>query len=85
MECPLKTAPAVERPWLPPQGEWTYEDYLRLFDDGWQYEIIKGELYMVPAPSTFHQEIVGNLGGFISNFIRSGAERIQGSHGRGNG
>jgi Uma2 family endonuclease len=35
---------------------WTYEDYLEL-DDGIRYEIIKGELSMVPAPSLYHQRL----------------------------
>jgi Uma2 family endonuclease len=39
----------------PPQGKWTYEDYCRLPEDGWIYEIIEGELYMSPAPLTIHQ------------------------------
>lgn len=39
----------------------TYDDYRRLPDDGKRYEIIQGELYMTPAPSTIHQAIVGNL------------------------
>ena len=34
----------------PPQGQWTYDDYLRLPDDGRRYEIIKGVLYMANAP-----------------------------------
>jgi Uma2 family endonuclease len=40
----------------PPQGKWTYEDYRRLPDDGWRYEIIEGELYTSPAPDPIHQE-----------------------------
>jgi Uma2 family endonuclease len=47
--------------WPPPQGEWTYEDYLRLPSDGWQYEVIHGRLSMVPAPRPVHQLIVGEL------------------------
>jgi len=39
----------------PKQGQWTYEDYCRLPDDGWIYEVIEGELYMSPAPLTRHQ------------------------------
>ncbi|MBX3001846.1 MAG: Uma2 family endonuclease [Caldilineaceae bacterium] len=45
----------------PPQGEWTYEDYVHLPDDGWKYEVIEGVLYMAPSPNTKHQLIVGNL------------------------
>jgi hypothetical protein len=47
-----KALVAAERPWLPPQGQWTYEEWLRLPDDAWQYQVIKGVLYMVPAPTT---------------------------------
>ncbi len=41
-------------PW-PKQGDWTYEDYLRLPDDGRRYEIIQGVLYVANAPSYDHQ------------------------------
>ncbi|RKY85900.1 Uma2 family endonuclease [candidate division KSB1 bacterium] len=39
----------------------TYDDYLSLPNDGCRYEIIKGELYMSPAPSTDHQSFLLNL------------------------
>ena len=39
----------------PEQGEWTYDDYIRLPDDGRRYEVIGGNLYMSPAPSTKQQ------------------------------
>lgn len=39
----------------PAQGQWRYEDYLRLPDDGKRYEIIDGVLYMANAPSLEHQ------------------------------
>ncbi|HET6528610.1 MAG TPA: Uma2 family endonuclease [Balneolaceae bacterium] len=39
----------------------TYDDYRTLPDDGKRYEIIGGELYMTPAPTTYHQRILGNL------------------------
>ncbi|MEW5989005.1 MAG: Uma2 family endonuclease [Chloroflexota bacterium] len=45
----------------PAQGQWTYEDYLRLPDDGRRYEIIEGVLY-VAGPSSFqHQFVVAEL------------------------
>ena len=47
--------------WPPPQGEWTYEDYARLPDNGFRYEVIRGELHMSPAPSINHQRTVGTL------------------------
>lgn len=39
----------------PPQGQWTYADYAALPNDGYRYELIKGTLYMAPAPGTAHQ------------------------------
>ena len=58
------------RDWPPPQGEWTYEDWLRLPDDGWQYEVIKGVLYMVPAPSPGHQRAARDLEYAMWQFAR---------------
>ncbi len=52
----------------PPQGKWTYEDYCRLPEDGWTYEIIEGELFMSPAPLTRHQRCKGNLFAALWNF-----------------
>jgi Uma2 family endonuclease len=62
VDVALEGSVAVEEcAWPPPQGEWTYQDYLRLPSDGMQYEIIKGVLYMVPAPTTEHQRASRNL------------------------
>jgi len=47
-------APAPAEAW-PEQGRWTYEDWLRLPDDGWRYEVLDGELHMTPPPSIEHQ------------------------------
>src|SRR6185436_19573018 len=46
------------RSW-PAQGRWTYEDYLRLPDDGNRYEVIRGVLYVTAAPFVRHQLVVG--------------------------
>lgn len=63
MAVTIQTAPQAvgAATWPPPQGEWTYEDYLRLPTDGWQYEVIHGKLSVVPAPRPVHQLIVGEL------------------------
>ena len=42
----------------PRQGEWTYEDYARLPDDGRRYEVIGGNLHVRPAPRTNHQDVI---------------------------
>ncbi len=46
----------------PEQGLWTYDDLLRLPDDGKRYEIIQGMLHEVaPSPLRGHQSVVFNL------------------------
>jgi Uma2 family endonuclease len=45
----------------PEQGQWTFGDWLRLPDDSFRYEIIEGELYVSPPPSTNHQVAVSSL------------------------
>ena len=62
---------AKEREWPPPQEEWTYEDYRRLPDDGWRYEVIKGRLYMAPPPSERHQRASMRLSVGFDNFVES--------------
>lgn len=58
-----------ERSWPPPQGQWTYEDWLKLPDDGWRYEVIKGVLHMTPAPKPRHQRVSRRLQRAIEDFI----------------
>jgi Uma2 family endonuclease len=41
-------------------GGWTYERYYALQDEQ-RYEVINGELLLVPGPGTFHQSLVGEL------------------------
>lgn len=53
----------------PAQGSWTYEDYLRLPEDGQRYEVIRGFLYVSPAPSFVHQYTVWTLGRLLGNFV----------------
>ena len=46
---------------FPPQGRWTYEDYLRLPDDGRRYEVLRGVLYVTAAPNPLHQFALRNI------------------------
>ena len=41
--------------------QWTYEDYLAFPEDGKRYEIIEGDCFMSPAPTTKHQRISRRL------------------------
>jgi len=47
---------------------YTYADYLKIDDDN-QYELIGGKLILVPAPRTFHQELVGKIFRRIAEFV----------------
>ena len=53
----------------PAQGEWTYQDYLKLPDDGRRYEIIEGVLYVTNAPDIDHQFTVSELSRQMGNFV----------------
>lgn len=46
----------------PPDGAWTYDDYARLPDNGFRYEVIDGELVKSPAPLMGHQLISAGRG-----------------------
>jgi Uma2 family endonuclease len=65
---PTLTLPATEKSW-PDQGEWTYDDYLNLPDDGRIYEIIAGVLYVTNAPDIDHQFTVAELLRQLANHV----------------
>jgi Uma2 family endonuclease len=50
--------------------KFTYEDYLNLPDDGKRYQVIEGELFMVPAPIPYHQDILGKLFVLLNDFVK---------------
>ena len=54
---------------LPVQGQWTYDDYARLPDDGKRYEVIRGELYMSAAPRPMHQRVITRLAFFLEGYV----------------
>ncbi len=54
----------------PRQGEWTYDAYASLPDDGQRYEIIDGVLlYMAPAPTPPHQKVLGRIYRYFTTYI----------------
>jgi Uma2 family endonuclease len=57
-----------EHAW-PAQGDWTYEDYLRLPEDGNRYEVIRGFLYGTAAPYPLHQYVSSRLSLLVGGFI----------------
>jgi len=52
-----------------PHARVTYQDYLQLPDDQ-RYEVLEGELRMVPAPGMLHQRILSNLHYLMRNAIQ---------------
>lgn len=54
----------------PAQGQWRYEAYLRLPNDGRRYEIINGVLYVANAPSLDHQFTVSEIHFHLKLFVR---------------
>ena len=77
MTTATPTAPPRLNPSLPSdqewpaQGNWTYEDFLRLPEDGIRYEIVDGVLYMTNAPDPEHQFVVGEIFAEIRRFARA--------------
>jgi Uma2 family endonuclease len=57
--------------WPPEQGSWTYEDWLKLPDDGYRYEVLDGVLYMSRPPRSRHQLASANLYLALSNYARA--------------
>lgn len=50
--------------------KFTYRDYKGLPEsETKRYELLEGELIMVPSPSTYHQRISGNLEFLLRDFI----------------
>ena len=49
----------------------TYEDYCLLPDDGKQYQVIEGELFLSPAPRTTHQDIIVNLMTLLHTHVKA--------------
>jgi len=59
--------------WIPgpKQGEWTYEDYAAMPEEGHRDEVVKGVLYMSPAPNRRHQKIVRKITRYLEDFVET--------------
>ena len=55
---------------LPAEGQWTFDDYARLPDDGMRYEVTQGELYLSPVPRPLHQLIIFLIPNVLGNFLK---------------
>ena len=54
---------------LKTKTKYTYNDYAAMDDDK-RYELIEGELYMVPAPGFYHQTISMNISHPLKEFVK---------------
>lgn len=55
----------------PHHVKFTYEDYLLFPEDGKRHELIDGEHFMTPAPSTKHQRVSRKLLIALGNFLKN--------------
>ena len=53
----------------PAQGQWTYDDYAELPEDGQRYEIIEGVLYVAPAAGEPHQASNIRFGSYLFTHV----------------
>src|SRR5687767_8851836 len=53
---------------------WTLADLHRLPEDGNRYELVRGELFVTPAPSYRHQRLASVLGALLQPYVA--AERL---------
>jgi len=49
----MSAQPAVRR--------WTYDEFARLPNDGKRYEVVRGELFVTPAPNPIHARVAARL------------------------
>lgn len=68
MAEPIRSLTTHQNQVWPVQGNWTYEDYLRLPDDDNRYEVIRGHLYVTAAPVIGHQWVVSRLYRALGNY-----------------
>jgi len=54
----------------PKQGDWTYNHYAALPDDGQRYEIVAGVLYISPSLNNAHQDAVLWIAHYLQIHVR---------------
>ncbi len=51
--------------------QWTLEEVHSLPDDGNKYELVRGELFVTPAPSPEHEDILAKLSSILEPYVRA--------------
>ncbi len=54
----------------PNQGDWTYNEYLNLPDDGKRYEIADGVLLLTPSSTGSHQDTIGEVCFYLRSHVK---------------
>jgi Uma2 family endonuclease len=52
------------------QGDWTYNEYLALPDNGNRYEIANGVLLLTPSATGSHQDTVGEVFFYLQSHVK---------------
>ena len=67
------TSMIIPADWVPGprQGDWTYETYAALPDDGQRYEVMQGVLMIRPTPEIAHQGVLGLVSCYLDEQIFS--------------
>lgn len=52
-----------------PRVKLTYEDYLQMPEEQ-RYELLEGDLRMVPAPGMMHQWVLSNLNSIVKEYVQ---------------
>ena len=47
----------------------TYADYAAIPADGRRYELYEGEIFVTPAPTTWHQRVIRNLFDILHHYV----------------
>src|SRR5688500_5837201 len=50
-------------------GHWSLAELHRLPDDGNRYELVRGQLFVTPAPSYAHQRLVDAIGAELFPYV----------------
>lgn len=50
---------------------WTLDELHRLPDDGNKYELVRGDLFVTPAPSDDHETIVARLAAVLTPYVEA--------------
>ncbi len=48
----------------------TTEEFFKLYPEESRLELVNGEVYEMPAPDTYHQDVVGNIFYLLKSYIR---------------